>query len=37
MGGVYTLASRLLLHAETLAFEHPVSGERFLGRSDCPF
>jgi len=31
------MASRLLLHAETLAFEHPVSGERFLGRSDCPF
>jgi tRNA pseudouridine32 synthase/23S rRNA pseudouridine746 synthase len=31
------MASRLLLHAETLEFDHPVSGARFFGRSDCPF
>jgi tRNA pseudouridine32 synthase/23S rRNA pseudouridine746 synthase len=31
------MASRLQLHAETLEFDHPVSGARFFGRSDCPF
>jgi tRNA pseudouridine32 synthase/23S rRNA pseudouridine746 synthase len=30
-------ASRLLLHATTLEFDHPISGERFYGMSDCPF
>lgn len=31
------MATRLLLHATTLEFDHPVSGERFYGGSDCPF
>lgn len=31
------LADRLLLHAQTLEFDHPVSGERVMGRCDCPF
>lgn len=30
-------ASRLLLHATTLEFDHPISGERFRGVSACPF
>jgi len=31
------LASRLLLHALTLEFDHPISGERIMGRCPCPF
>ena len=31
------LASRLLLHALTLEFDHPVTGERVTGRCECPF
>lgn len=31
------MANRLLLHATTLEFDHPVSGEQFYGTSDCPF
>ena len=31
------LASRLLLHALTLEFDHPVSGERVRGLCPCPF
>lgn len=31
------MATRLLLHATTLEFNHPISGERFYGSSDCPF
>ena len=31
------MATRLLLHATTLEFDHPVSGDRFYGVSDCPF
>jgi tRNA pseudouridine32 synthase / 23S rRNA pseudouridine746 synthase len=31
------MAARLLLHATTLEFNHPISGERFYGISDCPF
>lgn len=31
------MAARLLLHATTLEFDHPISGERFYGMSDCPF
>lgn len=31
------MAPRLLLHAATLEFDHPVSGERIYGVSDCPF
>lgn len=30
-------ASRLLLHALTLEFDHPVSGERVRGLCPCPF
>jgi len=30
-------ASRLMLHASTIEFQHPVSGERLLGHSPCPF
>tara|TARA_R110001599_G_scaffold64023_3_gene178662 strand:- start:239130 stop:239837 length:708 start_codon:yes stop_codon:yes gene_type:complete len=31
------MAPRLLLHATTLEFDHPITGERFYGVSDCPF
>jgi tRNA pseudouridine32 synthase/23S rRNA pseudouridine746 synthase len=31
------MAKRLLLHASTLTFDHPVSGERIHGISECPF
>jgi len=27
----------LLLHATTLEFDHPLTGERILGKCDCPF
>lgn len=30
-------ASRLLLHAVTLEFDHPVSGERIMAKCPCPF
>ena len=33
----YRAASRLMLHAETLEFDHPVTGERIVGKCDCPF
>jgi tRNA pseudouridine32 synthase/23S rRNA pseudouridine746 synthase len=33
----HQMASRLLLHATNLEFNHPVSGDRFFGVSDCPF
>jgi len=31
------MASRLLLHALTLEFDHPVSGERIRRECPCPF
>lgn len=31
------MASRLLLHAATLEFDHPVSAKRIAGRCDSPF
>jgi tRNA pseudouridine32 synthase/23S rRNA pseudouridine746 synthase len=31
------MAERLLLHATTLGFEHPVSGERLMFEVACPF
>ena len=31
------LANRLLLHAASIEFDHPVSAERMLLRCDCPF
>lgn len=31
------MANRLLLHAMTLEFDHPLSGERMRGVSACPF
>jgi tRNA pseudouridine32 synthase/23S rRNA pseudouridine746 synthase len=36
-GDSVTLAKRLLLHATTLAFEHPMSGERLTFEVACPF
>lgn len=30
-------ANRLMLHAEKLEFDHPVSGERIQGKCTCPF
>ena len=33
----YSLAPRLLLHAERIEFEHPVSGEQVKGFCPCPF
>lgn len=32
-----TMADRLLLHALTLEFDHPISGERVMGKCSCPF
>lgn len=31
------MANRLLLHATGVEFDHPISGERFSGISECPF
>ena len=31
------MASRLMLHALSLEFNHPISGERINGECDCPF
>lgn len=38
-GSAYSrqLASRLMLHATRLEFDHPVTGVRVLGYSPCPF
>lgn len=33
----HTMATRLLLHATSICFEHPITGERSVGTSDCPF
>ncbi|TVU69732.1 RluA family pseudouridine synthase [Cobetia crustatorum] len=33
----FFMAERLMLHAEMIAFDHPVSGERMEVRSPCPF
>ncbi|MBQ0720579.1 MAG: RluA family pseudouridine synthase [Gammaproteobacteria bacterium] len=33
----FMLASRLMLHAERIEFDHPVSGERFKGFCPSPF
>ncbi len=30
-------ANRLMLHATTLEFNHPISGERIIAQCDCPF
>lgn len=32
-----TMAPRLLLHATSICFEHPITDERIEGMSDCPF
>jgi len=31
------MADRLMLHATTLEFNHPITGEPILGQSPCPF
>ncbi|WP_037411216.1 RluA family pseudouridine synthase [Shewanella fidelis] len=33
----YQLAPRLMLHATRLEFNHPITGERIVGNSPCPF
>lgn len=33
----FFLAPRLMLHATSIGFEHPVSGERIEGLCSCPF
>jgi tRNA pseudouridine32 synthase / 23S rRNA pseudouridine746 synthase len=33
----FQMAPRLMLHATTLEFEHPLTGEKMCGRSNCPF
>jgi len=33
----FFMAKRLMLHATTLEFDHPVTGERVNGFSPCPF
>lgn len=35
--GTRAMAGRLLLHAATLAFNHPVTAERMQVHCDCPF
>jgi tRNA pseudouridine32 synthase/23S rRNA pseudouridine746 synthase len=30
-------ADRMMLHAETIKFSHPVSGQRMRIRADCEF
>ena len=32
-----SMANRLLLHAATLSFDHPISGERITAKCPCPF
>ena len=36
-GRTQALASRLLLHAASIEFDHPVSAEKMLFGCDCPF
>ena len=33
----FSMAQRLMLHATTIAFDHPVTGERINFTSPCPF
>ena len=33
----YEAASRLMLHAEKLQFDHPITGQRILGECNSPF
>jgi len=33
----FKLAERLMLHATSLEFDHPVSGERVMSQCPCPF
>lgn len=33
----FAMASRLMLHAATIEFDHPVTGERICAQSVCPF
>jgi tRNA pseudouridine32 synthase/23S rRNA pseudouridine746 synthase len=33
----FFMAKRLMLHATTIEFDHPVTGERLKGFSPCPF
>ena len=33
----YFLTDRLMLHATTLAFDHPLTGKRLYGHGPCPF
>lgn len=33
----FFMANRLMLHATTLEFDHPMTGERIKGVSPCPF
>lgn len=34
---IFRMAPRLMLHATTIEFDHPLTGERICGRSVCPF
>jgi len=33
----HAMADRLMLHADLLEFDHPVSSERITGQASCPF
>jgi tRNA pseudouridine32 synthase/23S rRNA pseudouridine746 synthase len=33
----YFMADRLMLHATTLGFDHPVTGKRIIAQCPCPF
>jgi len=34
---VFAMTERLMLHATTIEFNHPITGERITGTSPCPF
>lgn len=36
-GSTEQMAERLMLHATSLEFHHPISGERIIGQCPCPF
>lgn len=36
-GSTEQMADRLMLHATSLEFRHPISGEHILGQCPCPF
>ncbi|MBT5923025.1 MAG: RluA family pseudouridine synthase, partial [Cellvibrionales bacterium] len=33
----FNMADRLMLHATTLSFDHPITGQKINGHCPCPF